>query len=91
MRRSTGLPPRGSINSMKSLKTLREGWEQMRRTEEGLHIPLTVASALQQLKALWQRFAPMLEQTEAIFRTERLAHLTTLQARLRCLTTGTHR
>lgn len=68
--------------SMRDLKTLREGWKEMRRVEANLPTDLTCISGMSQFKQLWMQFAPLLEQTEAIYQGDREHHLAVFQKRL---------
>ncbi len=66
---------------MKELRSLREGWADIKREEAKLRPILTIEESVSQFLALYQTFD--LEETEAIFGPERRAHLRALQQRLK--------
>ena len=67
---------------MRELRSLREGWADIKREEARLRPSLTIEESVSQFLALYQTFAPQLEETEAIFGPERRAYLLELQQRL---------
>lgn len=67
---------------MRDLKTLREGWNELRRAEASLPADPSCISSVSQFKQLWIRFAPLLEQTEKIYQEEREHSFAVLQWRL---------
>ena len=71
--------------SMKSLRAHREGWEFAKRMRANDIAALTPQTALAQFRSLVEEFALLLQQTEPLFRPERIAYLTEFQERLRRL------
>ena len=71
---------------MRELKTLREGWDEVTREERRSARRLTIEQSLSIYLSLCRDMAPQIEETEVIFRRDREAYLTELQARLRRLT-----
>jgi hypothetical protein len=67
---------------MRDLKSIREGWEEVEMQETRLLRQMSVQESVGHLLALYRIFEPQLQQTEALFRAERMAYLEELQARL---------
>ena len=76
---------------MRDLKTHRQGWEEMEREERRFADELTIAKSVSIFLSLCDTMAPLLKETEELFRHEREAYLTELQARLRRLDAWQHR
>lgn len=70
---------------MRDLSAMRMGWEEIEAEEARLLRQMTVQEGIGQLLALHRIFEPQFQQTEALFRPEREAHLRELQRRLRRL------
>jgi len=70
---------------VKGLRSLRDGGERVEAEETRLLRQMTVAESLRPFLLLQRAFEPQLQQTEALFRAERLAHLEELQRRLAAL------
>lgn len=68
-----------------SLSRVREGWDEVEAEETRLLRQMTVQESLRHYLALQQAFEPQLQQTEELFRAERLAYLEELQRRLAAL------
>ena len=64
------------------LSRVRDGWQEIEAEETRLLSQMTIQDSLQQLLALQRAFEPHLQQTEALFRAERVAYLEELQRRL---------
>jgi len=64
------------------LSRVRDGWQEVEAEETRLLCRMTIQDSLRQLLALQRAFEPYLQQTEALFRAERLACLEELQRRL---------
>lgn len=64
------------------LSRVRDGWQEVEAEETRLLSLMTIQDSLRQLLALQQAFEPHLQQTESLFRAERLAYLEELQRRL---------
>lgn len=60
---------------MSDLARIREGWEEVEERETRLLRQMTVQENVCHLLALYRAFEPQLQQTEALFRDERLAQL----------------
>ena len=71
---------------MKGLGRVRDGWDEVEAEETRLLRQMTVQEGLRHLLALQRAFEPQLQQTEELFRAERLAYLEELQRRLAALT-----
>jgi hypothetical protein len=67
---------------------LGDEWRAVEAEETRLLTQMTIQDSLRHLLALYRAFEPHLQQTEAIFRAERLAHLAELQHRLAQLDAG---
>ena len=67
---------------MRDLKSIREGWDQVEIQEARLLRQMSVQESVGYLLALYRAFEPQLQQTEALYRAERMAYLEELQARL---------
>ncbi|MGB0386209.1 MAG: hypothetical protein ACPGWR_15480 [Ardenticatenaceae bacterium] len=67
------------------LRSLREGWDEVRKIEAELMQPLTIQESVRQYVELYETFLPHLEETEPIFRPLREAHLIEIQKRLQRL------
>jgi len=67
---------------MRDLRSIREGWDQVEIQEARLLRQMSVQESVGYLLALYQAFEPQLQQTEALYRAERMAYLEELQARL---------
>ena len=72
---------------LKPLRTLRDQWIEIEKVEITLAraYPLTIQESAQQFMELYQEFAPYLEATEHIYRSDRIAYLIELQERLQRL------
>jgi len=70
---------------MKDLSRVRDGWDEVEAEETRLLRQMTVQESLRHLLALQRAFEPQLQQTEELFRAERLAYLEELQRRLAAL------
>ncbi len=70
---------------MKDLSRVRDGWDEVEAEETRLLRQMTVQESLRHLLALQRAFEPQLQQTEPLFRAERLAYLEELQRRLAML------
>lgn len=64
------------------LSRVRDGWQEVETEETRLLAQMTIQDSLRHLLALQRAFEPHLQQTEALFRAERLAYLEELQRRL---------
>jgi DNA-binding IscR family transcriptional regulator len=64
------------------LSRVRDGWQEIEAEETRLLSQMTIQDSLQKLLALQRAFELHLQQTEALFRAERLAYLEELQHRL---------
>ena len=69
----------------RDLGALRRNWEEIEAEETRLLQQMTVQEGISQLLALHRIFEPQFQQTEALFRAEREAHLVELQWRLQKL------
>ena len=67
---------------MRDLKTHRQGWDEIEREERRLAGSLTIAQSVRILLSLCETMAPLMIQTEELFRREREAYLIEFQARL---------
>lgn len=67
---------------MMELSQARQGWEEIDALETQLLRRLTVQQGILQYLALQREFEPQLQETEGIFRQQRIQALTQLQARL---------
>ncbi len=67
---------------MDDLQRLRYGWDGMEAEETRLLRQLTVPESIAQFLALQTEFEPWLQETEAIFRTQRFEAIANLQQRL---------
>jgi hypothetical protein len=63
-------------------------WRAIEAEETRLLAQMTIQDSLRHLLTLHRAFEPHLQETEAIFRAERLAHLAELQRRLAKLDAG---
>ena len=70
---------------MADLSTLRDGWDMLEDEETRLLRSLTVQESLSQLQRLQLAFEFQIQQTEALFGSERREALVELQSRLRRL------
>ena len=70
---------------MRELGTLREGWDALEADEIRLLRRLTVHESIRQWLILQRTFEPQLQETAAIFGSERQTALVQLQSRLRRL------
>ena len=70
---------------MRELQTLREGWETLEADETRLLRRMTVHESIRQWLILQRTFEPQLQETAAIFGSERQTALVQLQSRLRRL------
>ncbi|HEU4390960.1 MAG TPA: hypothetical protein VFV34_24355 [Blastocatellia bacterium] len=68
---------------MRELKTLREGWDEIEREELRLAGELTIEESVRIFVSLCEALEPQMRETEELFRRDREAYLTELQARLR--------
>ncbi|MFQ6101786.1 MAG: hypothetical protein ACE5OS_11220 [Anaerolineae bacterium] len=64
------------------LSRVREGWDEIEAEETCLLRQMTVRESLHHYLELQRAFEPQLQQTESLFRAERLAYLEELQRRL---------
>jgi hypothetical protein len=64
------------------LRGVRDGWQEVEAEETRLLSQMTIQDSLRWLLALQRAFEPQLQETEALFRAERLAYLEELQRRL---------
>lgn len=67
---------------MRSLDKARDGWDEFERRKRRFADELTIEESLRIFLSLQQALEPMMEETEEIFRAERMAYLAELQARL---------
>jgi len=67
---------------MNDLSQVREGWDEIEAEETHLLRRMTVKESLRHYLALQRAFELQLQQTESLFRAERLAYLEKLQRRL---------
>ena len=65
-----------------NLSRVRDGWDEIEAEETRLLRLMTVEESLDHFIALQRAFEPQLQQTESLFRAERLACLEELQSRL---------
>ena len=70
---------------MGSLKTLREGWDEIARAERHSTEQLTIEQSVRIFLSLYRSMEPQMKETEEVFRRDREDYLTELQARLRRL------
>jgi len=68
--------------SVRDLSSVREGWEQIEAEETRLLRQMTIQESIRHLIALQRAFESQLQQTEPLFRAERMAYLADLQRRL---------
>ena len=64
------------------LSRVRDGWREVEAEETRLLAQMSIQDGLRHLLALQRAFEPHLQQTEALFRADRLAYLEELQRRL---------
>ena len=67
---------------MSELSRAREGWNEIEAEEIRLLHQMTVQESARHYLALQRAFEPQLQQTESLFRAERIAYLEELQRRL---------
>ena len=67
---------------MRDLSRVCDGWDEIEAEETRLLRQMTVQESLRHLLTLQRAFEPQLQQTEELFRAERLAYLEELQRRL---------
>jgi len=65
-----------------NLNRVRDGWDEVEVEEVRLLRQMTAQESLHHYLALQRAFEPQLQQTEGLFRAERLAYLKELQRRL---------
>ncbi|MDY7080139.1 MAG: hypothetical protein SXV54_24930 [Chloroflexota bacterium] len=70
---------------MRGLSRVRDGWDEVEVEETRLLRQMTVQESLRHLLTLQRAFEPQLQQTEPLFRADRLAYLEELQRRLATL------
>ncbi len=70
---------------MRDLKTHRQGWDEIEREQRRFTDDLTIAQSVSIFLSLCETMAPLMKETEELFRQEREAYLTELQAWLRRL------
>jgi hypothetical protein len=70
---------------MRDLKTHRQGWEEIEREQRRFADDLTIDQSVRIFLSLCDTMAPLMKETEELFRNEREAYLAELQARLRRL------
>ena len=77
-------PPTGLRNSfkMRDLSELRNGWDEREMMETELLRRLTLSEGIGQLDRLYREFRSELEETEELYRPERLDAMAELQRRL---------
>jgi hypothetical protein len=68
---------------MRDLRTLREGWDEVEKEERRLAELLTIEQSVKIFIMLCDSLTPLMDETEELFRGDREAYLTALQARLR--------
>ena len=68
-----------------NLRRARQGWEAIEAEEERVLRQMMVQESLRHLLTLQQALEPQFQQTEHLFRAERLAYLEELQRRLAAL------
>jgi len=68
--------------AMSDLRRIREGWETLERQRIQFLRQMTVQEGIQQYLALQRALEMQFQQTEALFRPQRLAYLAELQERL---------
>lgn len=73
------------IKNMRDLASLRENWKEAEKWETRLLQEMSVVNSVEELEALYREFKSTLEETEYLFRDERLLHLQELQQRLSAL------
>ncbi len=78
----TTSPSEQEESTWNDLSRVRDGWQEIEAEETRLLRQMTVQESLRQLLALQRAFEPYLQQTEALFRAERMAYLEELQRRL---------
>jgi len=64
------------------LSQVRTRWQAIEDEKRRLFARMTIPDSLRQWLALQEAFEPQLQETEALFRAERLAYLEELQRRL---------
>ncbi len=74
-----------AMNAMMDLSQAWQGWAELDALETQLLRRLTVAQGMQQYLALQREFEPQLQESEAVFRQQRIDALVQLQARLATL------
>lgn len=74
--------PLGGRHEWGALRCLRDGWDEVEAEETRLLRQMTVQESLRHLAALQRAFEPQLQQTETLFRADRLAYLEEMQRRL---------
>lgn len=67
---------------MGDLSRVREGWDEIEAEETRLLRQMTIQESLHHYLALQRAFEPQLQQTEPLFRADRMAYLEELQRRL---------
>ena len=75
----------GQRETMRDLRALREGWEDVAAEETRLLRDLTIEESARQLLRLQQAFEPQLQATAHLFASQRWGALAELQARLQRL------
>ncbi|MBN1888311.1 MAG: hypothetical protein JW850_09985 [Thermoflexales bacterium] len=70
---------------MQELSAIRDNWDEIEAQEARLLRGMSVQESMGHLLALQRVFEYQLQQTEDLFRPDRLIYLATLQARLQCL------
>jgi hypothetical protein len=75
-------PSEQAESTRDDLSRVRDGWQEVEAEETRLLSQMTIQDSLRQLLALQRTFELHLQQTEALFRAERLAYLEELQRRL---------
>ncbi len=68
-----------------NLSWVRDGWDDIKAEETRLLRRMTVPESLRHLLTLQRTFESQLQQTESLFRAERLAYLEKLQNQLSML------
>ena len=67
---------------MSELSHAREGWNEIGAEDTRLLRQMTVQESARHYLSLQRAFEPQLQQTESLFRAERMAYLEELQRRL---------
>jgi len=74
-----------AAEAAKDLSHMRDGWDEVEAEETRLLRQMTVQESLRHYLELQRAFEHQLQETESLFRAERLAYLEELQRRLSAL------